>query len=188
MNRTILATIALVTGLTLAVPAGAQEAKAYGEEAGWYIYSNQSGCYMVTHYEKDVVLSVFSNGTTNANFWVQSPAWQSLEDGAKNRIQVEFDDMGEWNIDARTRSDHDGPGLSWNGNIDSDEDGNTFFGEFMAANRMSIRYGDRSVANLRLNGSYKASMKLAACVIDNKNLADPFAGRDGRRDPADPFS
>lgn len=171
--------VALALG-TIATPVYAA-AEFLEEAGGWRVYKDTGTCYMVGRYVEDTTLTVFADGGDDATFWLQNKLWQSLNDGQKYDIDVEFDSMGEWNISATARSDNDGPGLIWTGNIEADSGGDTFLGEFAVARQMRVRRNGRQIDGLNLTGTYEGSMALGRCM-GSLPKGDPFA-EDSRTDP-----
>lgn len=175
MNR-VFAILALMVA-TLAAPASAGPATSYGEVGGWSVYLRDNSCYMIGRYDGETTLTVSVDGSNSAEFWLQNPGWRSLSNGSNQNIQVEFDSLGAWDINAVVVSDHDGPGVAWNGNISSNSNGDSFLGEFAAARTMVVRRNSRMVVGLKLTDTYRASMKLAECMGDmlSRTTSDPFA-------------
>lgn len=169
---------ALCTAM-MATPAIAQASDTilYAESGDWNVYQRSGQCYMIGRYgEDEETLSIFMDSFDQATFWIQHADWKSIRDGSSLDIKVEFDDFGEWDITAKGRSDADGPGISWSGNIEPDENEDSFFGEFMASKSMAIIYRGRLVTKLSMEGSYKASMEMGRCLAKaNVTSPDPFA-------------
>jgi len=175
----IISLAAALCAAMVATPANAQEGEAvvYAESGDWTIYQRSEECYMIGRYGSDEeTLSIFMNSLDRAVFWIQHSDWKSIRDNTSLDVKVEFDNFGEWDITAKGRSDVDGPGITWSGNIKPDENEDSFFGEFMAAKSMAISYRGRLVTRLSMEGTYNASMDMGRCLAETKAVnPDPFA-------------
>lgn len=175
----IIALAAALCTAMLAAPANAQSTDTilYAESGDWNVYQRSGECYMIGRYgEGEETLSVFMDSFDRAIFWVQHGDWKSIRNNTSLDVKIEFDDFGEWDITAKGRSDDDGPGITWSGNIKPDENDDSFFGEFMASKSMTISYRGRLVTKLSMEGSYKASMEMGRCLAEtNAASPDPFA-------------
>lgn len=173
----------LAAPLLLASSPALSQSESFGETHGWSIYQAESSCYMLTYYEEDTTFSIYVSDGQSAEFWVQDKAWQSLSNGSVHNIDVEFDSHGAWGINATGKSDADGPGLAWLGNIAENSEGDTFFGEFMASSAMTIRFNGRTISNLDITGSREAALILVRCLKDMSENKDPFRNSQRQTDP-----
>lgn len=182
-NKILTAAIALAA-LVLPTTASAS-AEFYAESGGWTIFKGERSCHMTASYEGDALLTVYVEDAEQAVFWLQNPSWKSIRDEADYKLQIEFDDYGAWDMPAFGKSDQDGPGIAWVGNIASDRNDNTFMGEFMVAEGMTVSINGRRVGSYSMKDTRSASLTLSTCLRLAHQSSDPFQGLEGV--PADPF-
>jgi hypothetical protein len=157
----------------------------YAESGGWTIFKGPRSCHMIASYEGDALLTVYVEDAEKAVFWLQNPSWKSIRDDAEYELQIEFDDYGAWDMPASGKSDEDGPGIAWVGNIASDRNDNTFMGEFMVAEGMTVSINGRRIGSYSMKDTRSAALTLSTCLRIAHQTSDPFEGLEGV--PTDPF-
>ena len=181
MKKLILAITATV-GFLLSPTTASAQSSLYAEVGGWAIFQNSKSCHMSAEYESDTLLTVYMEDSEHAAFWLQNPAWKSIKQDARYSLKIEFDDYGAWDMPSTGRSDDDGPGVAWVGNIDQNADGDTFMGEFMIASGMRVSINGREVGRYSMKDTRSAALSLSRCVIQAQKGRDPFRGQ-GQVDP-----
>ncbi|HWH22365.1 MAG TPA: hypothetical protein VNT25_03610 [Allosphingosinicella sp.] len=132
----------------------------------WKLAASDEGCVVHTSSGKGTVVSIAANPAQGALlFVVQNKQLASLEDGEAYPVQVEFDDMGEWEVQAVAQKelDADGPGVMF-AVQPSREDGSRFIKEFAAAQGMHIGREGAVMDTLPLSGSKPAMAQMAQCL------------------------
>ncbi|HWH16839.1 MAG TPA: hypothetical protein VNT77_00650 [Allosphingosinicella sp.] len=132
----------------------------------WKLANASDGCMVHATSRKGTVLSISAMpGEDSLLFVVQSRQLSSLRDGERYGIEVEFDDMGEWQIAAlaQTSLDSDGPGLIF-AVRPGREDGANFLKEFASASGMQIGHDGAALDTLPLSGGTGAMSALATCL------------------------
>lgn len=143
----------------------------------WAIEDDGTGCMMWASYEQGFTLSVIGDKDESLLFVVQNRYWSSMQDEAIYKLQIEFDNLGQWrNINAVADKDfdRDGPALAWVASPMSNDDGDNFVFEFAYAQNMVIRKDGRQLAKLDLTDTYKAIIAVARCTDKYRNPRDPF--------------
>lgn len=186
MKNIILTTMAALAAISIPASATAQS-EFYAETGGWTIYKSERACYMAASYEGDAVLSVYIEDMNQAAFWLQNPSWKSVRDGARYTIDIEFDDLGRWEMPALGKSDEDGPGITWIGNISTNSEGDTFMGEFMIAKSMRVSINGREIGSYSMDDTRSASLTLSTCLRNAHRTSDPFEGLQVPERQEDPF-
>ena len=163
--------------IALAAAAALPHAASAGTEASgnWNLTSEGNACMATSAAGDGTVLSILAQPTDGAFvFLVQNPAWQSLEDGGRYALAVEFDDFGPWQVEASARQeiDSDGPGLAFLV-APGRQDGNGFIQELIRAGRMEIAAGGQAVGSVSVGGSEGAMQGLAHCLADRWAGLDP---------------
>ncbi|WP_106640133.1 hypothetical protein [Allosphingosinicella vermicomposti] len=175
-----LAAAALLPSSALVAQAPAQSPDA------WDFASEGNACMATAHSGSGgTTLSILASPTDGAFiFLVQNPGWQTLQDGEKYPVAVEFDDFGPWKIEAAARADidADGPGLAFTV-APGREDGNGFIQEMITAGRMEIVAEGQAVGALNVTGSEQAMQGLATCLADRWANLD-LEGVEGETIPA----
>lgn len=148
-----------------------------GKVGNWTIEDDGTGCMMWSAYEQGFTLSVIGDKDESLLFVVQNRNWSSIQDDAIYKLQIEFDNLGQWrNINAIADKDfdRDGPALAWVASPMGNKDGDNFVAEFAYAQNMVIRKDGRQLAKLDLTDTYKAIITVARCTDKYRNPRDPF--------------
>lgn len=158
----------LLASLLLAAPAAAAIAQtAPATPAGqWQLASGNEGCMVHAASGQGTVLSIAASPDEQALlFIVQNQKLGALEDGSQTPVEVEFDNMGEWQIDAVAQKDldHDGPGVIF-AVRPGQEDGANFIKEFAGASGMHVGREGVKMDTLPLSGSRPAMAQMAQCM------------------------
>lgn len=144
-----------VRGAAPAIPAGQ-----------WRLASGTDNCMVHAASGHGTVLSIAASPDEQALlFIVQNRALGTLEDGGQYPVEVEFDDMGEWKIDAVAQSelDDDGPGVIF-AVRPGREDGASFIKEFALASGMHFGRGGVKMDSLPLEGAKPVMAQMAQCL------------------------
>lgn len=163
--------IAAVSQSTPAPAAAAQDSPARGGAqaipAGqWRLASGTDNCMVHAASGHGTVLSIAASPDEQALlFIVQNRQLAALEDGGSYPVEVEFDDMGEWQIDAvaQRELDEDGPGVIF-AVRPGREDGANFIKEFAGADGMHIGRGGVTMDSLPLQGAKPVMAQMAQCL------------------------
>jgi hypothetical protein len=154
--------LALLLATAPAVAATSQNTPA----GRWTLASSTEGCVVHAASGKGTILSIAASPAQDAlMFVVQNPELAALEDGAQYPVQVEFDQMGAWQIEATAQHeiDSDGPGIMF-AVQPGREDGANFIKEFAAAEGMHIGDAGDRLDSLPLTGSDTAMAGMAECL------------------------
>lgn len=158
----------LLASLLLAAPSAAAISQtAPTTPAGqWRLASSTEGCMVHAASGHGTVLSIAASPDQEALlFIVQNPRLASLETGGQYPVEVEFDDMGAWEIDAVAQRDldRDGPGVIF-AVRPGKEDGANFIKEFAGASGMHIGRDGVKLDSVPLDGSRPAMAQMAQCM------------------------
>lgn len=156
----------MVAFLLLAAPPLAVTAQPVADTGQWTLASGNEGCVVHAASPKGTVLSILAGpGQDSLAFLLQNRQWGSLQNGSEYALDVEFDQMGEWEIQAiaQTELDSDGPGLLFAVSPGRD-DGAKFLAEFVGANGMAVGTAGAKLDNVPLNGGQQAMAALAKCM------------------------
>jgi hypothetical protein len=132
----------------------------------WRLASNTDNCMVHAASGKGTVLSIAASPDEQALlFIVQNTRLASLQDGEQYPVEVEFDDMGEWQIDAVAQRDldQDGPGVIF-AVRPGREDGANFIKEFAGASGMHIGREGVKMDSLPLQGAKPVMAQMAQCL------------------------
>lgn len=132
----------------------------------WRLASGSDDCMVHAASERGTILSIAASPDEQALlFIVQNKQLGGLDDGGQYPVEVEFDDMGEWKIDAVAQKDldRDGPGVIF-AVRPGREDGANFIKEFAGANGMHIGRSGVKMDSLPLQGSRPVMAQMAQCL------------------------
>lgn len=158
--------------LLLAVPTVAATSKT-APQAHWTLAASTEGCVVHSASAQGTVLSIAASpGQDSLMFIVQNHSLAALDDGSQYPVEVEFDDMGAWQVEAVAQHelDSDGPGLMFAVQPDR-EDGAGFIEEFAGASGMHIGHGGVALDSLALAGSDTAMAGMAKCMSQMLNVS-----------------
>lgn len=149
---------------------------------GWNLRRNPDSCFLWASFVDGTTFSVLADSDDVAKqqltFAIQNQKWTSLTEEGVYKLDIEFDDRGEWTVTsiASKRIDKDGPGLVFIRSIKTNSDGDNFLYEFALSNAIHIRRNGTAVANLNLDGTRAATLAMARCMRTIGAKGDPFAG------------
>jgi hypothetical protein len=149
----------------LAASVSALAAPAPTPVAQWTLAGGDRGCAVHASSPGGTVVSIVAGaGQDQLMFLVQNPGW-SLRDGERTTIAVAFDGSGPWQLPAvaRTNIDSDGHGLVFAVPL-SEERGNQFINQFVAAKGMQFSRDGRSISSVPLGSGQSAMTALAQCL------------------------
>jgi len=132
----------------------------------WRLASSSHNCMVHAASGKGTVLSIAASPDEQALlFIVQNTKLGALQDGQQYPVEVEFDQMGEWQIDAvaQRELDQDGPGVIF-AVRPGREDGANFIKEFAGASGMHIGRDGVKMDSLPLQGSRPVMAQMAQCL------------------------
>jgi hypothetical protein len=180
--------ITAVIGLLLAATscAHAENVNAkWKEVGGWSIAVDREdyGCFMITEWERGTIIRLGFDADRNSYMWVSHDSWRSLEEGKKYSLTMKFDDETPWSGPAFAHRTKQGAPLltmKW------DRGKANFLREFAVSQGVTIWYGEKVIARLRLTGSYAAMAELQNCQKTMDASRDPATPPAGRR-VSDPF-
>ncbi len=133
---------------------------------GWTLANGAEGCLVHASSPHGTVLSISGTpGEDAIMFVIQNHQFASLDDGGQYGIEVEFDDLGEWEIPgvAQNHLDADGPGLIFAVKPGQSEGAN-FITEFAGADGMRIGRDGTALDSVPLGGGRGAMASLATCL------------------------
>ena len=162
MLKPLVAFLLLTTPSVAAISQSAETTPA----GQWRLASNSEGCMVHAASGQGTVLSIAASPDQQALlFIVQNPKLAALESGAQYPVEVEFDKMGAWQIDAIAERDldRDGPGVIF-AVRPGKEDGANFIKEFAGASGMHIGREGVKMDSLPLSGSRPAMAQMAQCM------------------------
>jgi hypothetical protein len=170
--------VLIAASMLFATPASAESI----EVGGWTLNRDSDSCMLYARFLDNSTLTVYATPEDFAKgeltFVVQNPKWQSLNNSALYKLDVEFDNLGEWSVTAMASKDldRDGPGLMFIRSTNTNKDGDNFLAEFALSNVIHIRRNGTAIVNLNLSGTHKATLALGRCMRSIGATADPFAG------------
>jgi len=132
----------------------------------WALTAGDDGCMAYAGTPAGTTVSISATQAQGALlFVVQNQQWQSLEDGQRYPLSVEFDEMGAWQIEAVAQRDidTDGPGLIFVVRP-AREDGARFMHEFSEASSLQVGHDGEMLDRVSLIGSQGAMAGMARCV------------------------
>lgn len=144
----------------------APDAEAAHPAREWQLAAGAEGCMIHAGSSGGTVLSITASPTRDSlMFIVQNQQWQSLSDGDSYPIDLEFDQMGPWKIDATAQAelDQDGPGLIFIIRPGR-EDGARFLKEFAGAGSLRVGRDGEMLDSVPLGGSRTAMASMARCM------------------------
>jgi hypothetical protein len=166
-----------------AAPLAAAPAQQQSRE-GWALAAMPNGCMVQAVSPRGTMLSIWAfAGEEKLGFLLQNRGWE-VEDGKKTPLEVEFQGVRAWPVEATARAhiDADGPGLYFTVAPGAAGRGD-FLGAFTSARGMSIHRDGASVDTLPLAGSRGAISSLAKCLADRWNDSGP-APAEAQPEPA----
>lgn len=169
--------------LSAAPVAAAQAPAAPGSEAAhpareWQLAAGDDGCMIHAGSQSGTVLSITASPTRDLLlFIVQNQQWQALADGNDYALDIEFDRMGPWQIQATAQAelDQDGPGLIFVVRPGR-EDGARFMREFAGAASIRVGHGGQMLDSVPLGGSRNAMAGMARCMGEAFSQAGSSTG------------
>ena len=144
----------------------------------WQLAAADNGCMIHAGSSGGTVLSITaSTDRDNLLFIVQNRQWDSLPDGAPYALDIEFDRLGPWQIQAVAQAelDQDGPGLIFVVRP-GQEDGQRFMREFAAASIVEVGHGGTTLDSVPLGGSHAAMAGMARCIGEAMSQAGSITG------------
>jgi hypothetical protein len=151
--------------LLAAAPAAAAPGGGMGD---WDLATMTEGCMVQAVSPKGTMLSVWAfAGQPRFGFLLQNREWDSLRDGKRYRLNLDFAGIRSWPVDATARRevDSDGPGLFFTV-APTGGKGNGFLEALASAEDMAIRRDGRRMDTLPLEGSRGAMAALANCLAE----------------------
>lgn len=173
MLKPILASLFLAASATAVAQAPAT--------AQWALANTADGCMVHASAGQGTVLSISGMpGEEALLFVIQNHQLAGLSDGQQYGIEVEFDDLGEWQIPAlaQMRIDSDGPGLIF-AIRPGRADGANFIKEFSSASGMRIGREEARLDSLAIGGGNGAMSALATCLSEKWAGAAGAGGQGG---------
>jgi hypothetical protein len=147
-----------------------------GNFGGWDLWDNAGSCAAISPFgDRGVELRISYYPSDNAAFlWIKDPAWRSIQDRSRHRVQIYFDNGASYSNAIAEGSNPLGgagpPGI----NILLRGD---FLSDFAAANRMGVMMGERRLGLFSLRGTAALVERLRSCAENSlrRNPEDPFA-------------
>jgi hypothetical protein len=175
--------------------AAAQDTSQWKKVGTWYIMIDKTlgnACFMLGIYEGGTILRIgFRQGKSQKSvpyMIVADEDWNSIEVGKDYDLRFKFDNEAPWNVPAR--------GLAFNKAkvLYFDVTDWDFIDELMRKHRVLIEYNGKTIAILKLDGSFAALKETANCHARMAEVGtdtwrrdgDPFSSSPNRTD-ADPF-
>jgi len=158
---------------------------------GWTVSVDKTlgnGCFMWTQFEGDTFIRAQFNPTAdNFLFMAGNPAWKSLNLEKFYDLTVQFGNRDPWEGEASVVILDNVKFLVIK--VSGDDSIGNFTNELMRMTGVKISYQGEQIANLSLDGSYRAMEEVFACQAavnsDDEKSDDPFSNES---DPNDPFS
>jgi hypothetical protein len=144
----------------------APDAQAAHPARDWQLAAGDNGCMIHAGSSAGTVLSITASPERDSLlFIVQNPQWNTLSDGGAYPLDIEFDQMGAWQIQATAQAelDQDGPGLIFVVRPGR-EDGARFMREFAGASSIRVGHDGAVLDNVPLGGSRTAMAGMARCM------------------------
>lgn len=165
--KPLFAFLALTTApVAVAQAPVAPDAQAVQPARDWQLAAGDNGCMIHAGSNAGTVLSITASPQRDTLlFIVQNRGWQTLTDGDNYALDIEFDQMGPWKIDATAQAemDQDGPGLIFVVRPDR-EDGARFLKEFAGAGSIRVGHDGAMLDSVPLGGSHTAMAGMARCM------------------------
>jgi hypothetical protein len=158
----------LLAFFVLAAPAAAAPAQPQ-EEVQWGLARTPGTCILHAASPRGTMLSIWSfAGQARLGFMIQNRQWESLRDGQRYDLEVDFVGIRAWPVQATARRgiDSDGPGFFFTVQPGGASGGDGFLDAFAAASGMEIRRDGAAFDRLSLAGSREAVSALARCMSD----------------------
>lgn len=168
----------------------APDAPAVQPAREWQLAAGDNGCMIHAGSDTGTVLSITASPQRDSLlFIVQNRQWQTLADGQNYALDIEFDQMGPWKIDATAQAelDQDGPGLIFMVRPGR-EDGARFLKEFAGAGSIRVGHDGAMLDSVPLGGSHAAMAGMSRCMgqaYAQTGVASPETMIEG--DPAPAF-
>jgi hypothetical protein len=163
----------------------------------WVVVVDRSlndGCFLAFHGTRGTNVRIgFNKAEGDAYIWIAHKDWQSLEDGKKYPITIQFDSEPAWSGHGTGILLDQLPGVLL---VYKDT---RFFADFAERQVMSIWYGQKPITQLSLKGSFAAMQEMWTCqkyMDANRSAppsappaqgADPFRGGSRGQPISDPF-
>lgn len=147
-----------------------------------------SGCMVHAAADDSTALSITATpGEDALLFVIQNEQLGALSDGQAYAIDVEFDNLGPWTIEAVAQADldEDGPGVVF-AVRPGRSDGQTFIKEFASAHAMRIGREGARLDTLAVGGGEGAMASLAQCLGQKWSGSPDDEGQGGPVDDDDP--
>ncbi len=144
----------------------APDASAAHPAREWQLAAGDNGCMIHAGSNAGTVLSITASPQRDSLlFIVQNREWAALSDGENYALDIEFDQMGPWKIDATAQAelDQDGPGLIFIVRPGR-EDGARFLKEFAGAGSIRVGHDGAMLDSVPLGGSRAAMAGMSRCM------------------------
>lgn len=178
----------LVIFSVCSAPVSAQTSPLWKRIAGWDVRVDESlsdSCFIFRVYEGMTILRVgFNRLAENGYLMLGDRDWASLEEGKNYNLIFQFDEEEPWVGQATAVAFHTLVGL-W---MNIDKAG--FLREMAERQVLEVRYRGKSIARLKLDGSYAALMEMATCqelADEARGNSDPFDSESDDNE-GDPFA
>jgi hypothetical protein len=156
---------------------------------GWSIYVDKTvdnGCFMATTFEGGTRLRAqFNPRADNFALVVANPSWESINPDKFYDLTVQFGNRTPWDGEASVLVFSNMNGLVLE--VGDDEAIGEFVNELMRMTSVKISYRGEQIANLSLDGSYKAMEEVFACQAamnaGGSTPEDPFSNESKSTDP-----
>ena len=156
---------------------------------GWGIYIDRTvgnGCFMATEFESGTLLRAQINPVSDQFMLiVGNPSWESINPEKFYDLSVQFGNRAPWEGEASVLVFENVKGLVLK--VGGDESIGNFTNELMRMTNVKISYRGEQIANLSLDGSYRAMEEVFACQAAMNNTAgssdDPFSSESNSEDP-----
>ena len=156
---------------------------------GWDIYIDRTvgnGCFMTTKFEGGTLLRAQINPVSDQfMFIVGNPSWESINPEKFYDLSVQFGNRPPWEGEASVVVFENIKGLVLK--VGGDESIGNFTNELMRMTNVKISYRGERIANLSLDGSYRAMEEVFTCQAAMNNRAgdsnDPFSSESNSDDP-----
>ncbi|MBO9432581.1 hypothetical protein J7394_00080 [Ruegeria sp. R13_0] len=158
---------------------------------GWHIAVDRTtgdGCFMVTAYEGGTYLrgQILPSEQAFA-LMIGNTDWRSIESGKLYDLTATFGSRTPWKGEAHGFWIGESPFLSLQVPFESGQAAE-FIDEFMRLSVVDIGYEGKSIATLKLSGTYAAMLEVMECqrqMFESIPEIDPFASSGNDKDPFD---